>query len=50
MLDGLNVYVQVASQTGDFPLALGKEVMLFGLLPSPRFRPAGSSSAGMPAD
>ena len=49
-LDGLNVTVLVASQTRDFPLALGNKVMQSVLLPPPRSRPAGSSSAGMPVE
>ena len=50
MLDGLIVSVQVLFQTRDSPLAYGNKVMPSGLLPSTRSRPAGSSSAGLPAD
>ena len=36
MLDGLNVSVEVASMTRDFPLVQGNQVMPSGLLPSSR--------------
>ena len=45
-----NVLTQVASQQRILPWLKGKRVMPSGLLPSPRFKPAGSSSEGTPAD
>ena len=48
MLDGLNVSMQVASQTRDFPLTQENKVMPTGLLSSPRSRPTGLRSDGMP--
>ena len=46
----LYVLTHVASQQRDFPLLKGKVVMPSGLFPSPRSRPIGSRSVGIPAD
>ena len=50
MLEGMNVSVQAASLTIDYPVALGNNVMPPDISTTPRSTPAGASIAGMPAD
>ena len=46
--DSAKVFPHVASQHKHFPLLKGNIVIPSGLLPSPRLRPTGSKTEGLP--